>query len=91
MQKQELEFLINQYKSTREISTILKTSQTNVRYWLNKFELKTKSKNLETRPSENTRICPMCKIEKELIFFYQKRKKLAILHIANLAQLKKPL
>ena len=71
----ELEFLINQYKTTREIAIILKTSQTNVRYWLNKFELKTKLKNLEKRPNENSRVCPMCKIEKELKFFYQKRGK----------------
>jgi DNA-directed RNA polymerase subunit RPC12/RpoP len=43
MNKQKLQELI--HKSTREIASELGTSQTNVRYWLKKYDLKTKSKS----------------------------------------------
>ena len=43
MEKKELETLVKKGKSTRNISKALGVSQTNVRYWLNKFDLKTSS------------------------------------------------
>lgn len=75
MDNKELQNLIDQNKSIREIATELNKSPTTIRYWLAKFELKTNSKLLEIRPTDNTRICPLCKTEKELNLFYNRRNK----------------
>lgn len=44
MTKKQLEDLVDKGLSTRQISDELKSSQTNVRYWLNKHGLKTKKR-----------------------------------------------
>lgn len=43
MKKERLEEMINQGKTQREMSEELNISQTGLRYWLTKFELKTKN------------------------------------------------
>ncbi len=64
MEKKELEKLIGLDLSQREIGDKLNTSQANVKYWLNKFELKTKHKQYNTKNVIN-KICSLC--DKELI------------------------
>lgn len=44
MNKEYLQKLIDNNLSQRQIGIVLSTSQTNVRYWLNKFNIKTKNK-----------------------------------------------
>ena len=51
MQKEHLKSLIQQGKSTRQIAEITNKSQTTVRYWLKKLELKT-SPNKYNKKSE---------------------------------------
>lgn len=43
MEENTLQKYVNQNFSTRKIAVLENTSQTNVRYWLNKFNLKTNS------------------------------------------------
>ena len=73
MQQHELEQYIIDGKSTRDIANETGKSQTTIRYWLAKYNIKTEPKNLEIRPNNNTRICPSCKEEKTLDMFYQRR------------------
>lgn len=47
MEKQEIVDLINKGYSTRKIADELKTSQTNIRYWITKYNLKTLPKLFE--------------------------------------------
>jgi hypothetical protein len=76
MEKKFLEELVDKGLSLNQISKISNKSLTNVRYWCEKFNLKSKHKNFKERkienPSPNTKICPVCKIEKNLSFFYKK-------------------
>jgi len=62
MNKQELEILIEKCFSQREIAEELKTSQTTVRYWLKKFDLKTIRKL-------NDICCQFCKETDESKFY----------------------
>ena len=55
--------------STRKISTELKTSQSNVRYWLKKFNIKTTSRSKVS----DYRHCPRCETEKLKTEFYNRR------------------
>ncbi len=57
------------HKSTREIAKLLNTSPTNVRYWLKKYNLKTK------KAIANTRICPCCEKDLPKDQFYSRRGK----------------
>ncbi len=57
MNKQELLDLVEGNFSTREIAVKLSCSQTNVRYWLNKFELKTKKSDSEKQQYMTCVIC----------------------------------
>jgi hypothetical protein len=78
MEKETLEILLNQGLSLNKISKKLNKSLTTIRYWTDKFNLKSnhptfkqrKSFNLET----NTKVCTKCKLEKDLSFFYKKNK-----------------
>lgn len=83
MNKLELENLINKNCSIRDISKELKTSATNVRYWLNKYQLKTNVKNKSILDYEelSTSICSSCNLEKSIENFYK---------IAGKGNLKKP-
>ena len=57
--------------STRKISTELKTSQSNVRYWLKKYNLQTLRK---TNGDNNLKLCPKCKTSKPKDDFYKSTK-----------------
>ncbi len=67
MDLEKLKELIKNNLTQREIAYELNTSQTNVRYWLKKYKLKTIT-------SEN-KICPKCKKNKLLSEFYIRRGK----------------
>lgn len=73
MEKQDFEKLIEEGLSTSKISERLGISQTNVRYWLKKFELKTKfkiyNKKFDTDPL--FRSCPKCKLTLTKEGFYK--------------------
>ena len=79
MIKNEIENLINCNFSQREIAIELKSSQSNVRHWLKKFNLKTNN-NLYNKKEycsvENRieKLCPKCKITKPIGDFYAKNK-----------------
>jgi hypothetical protein len=87
MNKSTLETYISQGLSTHQIAKIANKSQTNVRYWLNKFNLSTTNKSfsegysLKEKIIENDieyKICPKCQQKKELIKeFYIKENKCA--------------
>ena len=61
--------LVTKGFSTRKISTELKTSQSNVRYWLKKFNIKTTPRS---EISDHKR-CPRCETEKLKTEFYNRR------------------
>ena len=74
MKKEKIIELINQNLSQREIAEKLNVSQTNLRYWLNKFELKT---NLNKFNKQNYKIytekkCPKCQEIKKIGEFYNR-------------------
>lgn len=71
MKKEKLVELINKNLSQRKISEILNVSQTNLRYWLNKFELKTNIK--QYNECSDKKKCPKCKENKRLDEFYSRR------------------
>lgn len=69
MNKSQLENYITQGYSTNQISKATKKSQTNVRYWLAKFNLKTIHKSFKEQPplkniqlinGEEFKTCPQC-------------------------------
>jgi len=55
--------------SIRKISTELKTSPTNIRYWLKKFNIKT----IPRSEVSDYRYCPRCETEKLKTEFYNRR------------------
>ena len=76
MDKSTLETYISQGLSTHQIAKSTNKSQTNVRHWLKKFNLKTTNKSFskgyaaKEKIIENGieyKICPCCKEKKELI------------------------
>ncbi len=71
MKKEKIIELINKNFSQREISKKLEVSQTNLRYWLNKFELKTNLKKYNE--NKDKRPCSKCKENKPLDEFYNRR------------------
>ena len=68
MKKQILQELVLQNLSTHNIASKLQTSQTNVRYWLKKFNLKTNVKvnNIIIQNGIKFKKCPQCNVIKEL-------------------------
>lgn len=75
MEKQILINFINENKSIQEIAFELNKSKTTIRYWLSKYELKTNYINLKCNPTNMTKICPKCKLEKDLTLFHNRRNK----------------
>lgn len=59
MDKFEIQTQLNTNKSLKTISEELNTSQTNLRYWIKKFELKRPSDSTE----ESNKLCLHCKKE----------------------------
>ena len=70
MNKKELEKFVSKGLSTRELAQRFECSQTNIRYYLKKYGMKTDRslKNLS-----ETRVCPSCKQEKSRGDFYFRR------------------
>ena len=69
MERNILENLVEKNFSSYQIADKLECSQTNIRYWLKKFELTTK------KDITNSKVCPSCNTDKELKEFYSKRGK----------------
>ena len=69
-----LENLINLNCSQREIGEKLGYSQSNIKYWLKIFDLKTKIKqyNKDSKGLRIEKICPKCKIVKPINEFYKR-------------------
>ncbi len=75
MKKEELEILINEDLSIAGIGKKTNKSKTTIRYWLNKFELETRTKDIvKEKKSLDEKKCPKCKIEKTADLFYKRRK-----------------
>jgi len=66
-----LEELIEKGLSQRELADELNCSQSNIKYWLKKFDIKTKNNKFNKRISDS-KICPICKTEKHLSEFYSR-------------------
>lgn len=68
MDKEHLLQLVNDNKSTREIGKVLNKSQATVKYWLKKYEIKTKHNqyNLLNPVVDNKKTCSRCNLTKEL-------------------------
>lgn len=66
MEKEILEKLINENKSSRQIAAELNKSQTSIKYWLKKFNLKTKynKHNILSPVIDDYKICTSCSINK---------------------------
>lgn len=73
MKQIQLEELIFEGLSQREIASKLNISQTTVRYYLNKFQLKTDKIPLVKRTT--TKLCKCCNIDKPLGDFYERNRK----------------
>jgi hypothetical protein len=71
MNQFQLQELINQKLSTYEIAIQLQTSQTNIRYWLNKFNLKTK--RARKSYEDNFKLCFNCSKELPLNQFHKNK------------------
>lgn len=67
----DIRILVSQKLSSRQIAEKLKCSQTNIRYWLKKFNLKTYSRIPSINLIEKT--CPKCKENKPTSEFHKKR------------------
>jgi len=74
MTKEILIKLINNNLSQRQIAEKLECSQGNIKYWLKKFDLKTKLNlyNKGTNDINNEKYCPKCKIIKPINEFYKR-------------------
>lgn len=68
MNKEELEEFIKEH-STREAARHFNCSQTNIRYWMQKFGIKKNKKKVYTEAGEKR--CPKCGQVKPLIEFYK--------------------
>ncbi len=77
MEKEKLLQLVNEGLSSYQISKVLEKSQTTVRYWLKKYDLKTKHLSIKDKiPIKlETKCCPKCKETKPVSEFYNRRKK----------------
>ena len=84
MDKSTLETYISQGLSTHQIAKITNKSQTSIRHWLKKFDLKTKNKSFKEQPRAKNIIlidnkefkkCPKCEQFKNLQSDYYTSKK----------------
>lgn len=66
-----LNTLVTQGNSTRDISKTLNTSNTNVRYWLKKYKLKTRYSN-SSELINSTNECSRCKLLKPISEFHNR-------------------
>jgi len=75
MDKSILTQLIKENLSSHQIAKKLNTSQTNVRYWLKKHELKTQHKKFQKKDWGDIthRRCSKCREEKTIDCFYGKK------------------
>lgn len=71
MQRTELEELINENLSSRQIAKIVNKSQSTVKYWLQKYNLKTKYRKYNKQNFDC--ICKICGEKKEKEDFYKGR------------------
>lgn len=71
MEKDLLEKLIESGKSQREIAEELKLSQTTIKYWLKKYELKTIHRQYNKQFDDN-KVCPRCETSKSIDEFYKR-------------------
>lgn len=78
MKKNDLETLIEGGYSQYQISEHFKCSQSTVRYWLKKFDLKTTHKSFKEKKIEDygeIKLCKKCNLTKKTNEFYSKRGK----------------
>lgn len=77
MEKQTLVDYINLNYSTYQISTLIGKSQTTIRYWLKKYNIKTNHISIKNRVKSNTTpltfCCSKCKIIKSITDFYPRK------------------
>ena len=77
MKKELLENFIKQGMTQREIAEKVNKSQTSVKYWLNKYNIKTNNtvgpRGYKSNPSKD-KTCPLCKTEKALSEFYKRKR-----------------
>ena len=71
MEKEILEKLIVEGNSQRQLAEKLNCSQSNIKYWLKKLNLKT-NHNVNNIRQGNTKICPICNVVKDLSYFYSR-------------------
>lgn len=76
MEKDTLQKLVSKDLSQREIARELNISQTNIRHWLKKYELKTKllQCNKTSDDDGKTKTCQSCKLKKKTNSFYKTHK-----------------
>lgn len=72
MEKIILEELVNQKLSTYEIANHLHLGTTTIRYWLKKYNLKSRYNEIHNGIYKK---CPSCKEIKEKKYFYSRRNK----------------
>lgn len=74
MEKEKLLELIELGYSQRDLSKKLETSQGNIKYWLKKFDIKTKYKihNKDKHLIDGGKVCPKCKELKDTSDFYKR-------------------
>lgn len=72
MDKTKLEALISKSMSINEIAKEENTSNSNVRYWLKKFNLKTNQQISRFKEIPNSKVCAKCKTLKPNDDFYKK-------------------
>ena len=77
MEKEKIIELVEKNFSQREIAKALNVSQTNLRYWMNKFEVKTKINkyNQQNYKLSVEKKCPTCQEVKKIEDFYQRTSK----------------
>jgi len=68
MTKEDLEKEINKFSSQREIAAKFGKSQSSIKYWLKKYNLKTKNKS-----DREYKLCPRCEETKNKSEFYNRR------------------
>ena len=71
MKKETLEKLVTLNLSQREIGEKLGYCQSNVRYWLKMFGLKTNISQYNEKKSRTEKLCPKCKTVKPIDEFYK--------------------
>ncbi len=71
MEKNKLESLIELDYSQREIANKLNCSQSSIKYWLRKYNLKTKPKQYNKKNGVE-KLCPKCKTNKPIGEFYKR-------------------